>query len=623
MFKLLAVLFTFFIFSCPNLVFAEGEFAASYKVDYEILEDGATLVTEDVILKNLTNMHYASSFNFLISSTKVSDVKGFDKRGDLTVETEIEGQKTKIIVHLRDQITGKDKEQGLTLKFRSGDFAQKIGNIWQVSIPKLVNISNLEDYNLRLVVPIALGDPAFIVPEPVSLLESGGKIVYLFKGSQLENAGVLASFGTEQPVNFEIDYLVKNNGILPTVKAVPLPFDNNYQDVAIYNIDPVPENVTVDDEGNYLGWFKVGSRNELKVKVNGAGILKQKSGYNDRLKDEEFKKYTSSNKYWAKDNPIIKSKVKEILGSKSVSNYEKAKKINEFVTKSLSLDYENRNGVREQRLGAVTALTNPGKSLALEFSDLFIAMARASGVPARMIVGYAHSSNQDIRPLSFKNEKMHVWPEFYDESRGWVMIDPTWEFSTGGVNYFEEFDLTHLALQRVGDLTDLMIDAGTKMSFVNQVDKPFQSELVAKIYSEKQVFGGFPFKAKIIIQNNGNSATKSGDIRLALSEDLKGEDLAKKFGIIPAKGYLEHTFELRANLKSEIQSELMTLFVNGKKMDAIGIEVVPFWGARNLQIFGIAAFGGIILFYAGIVIGHKKFKLEAFRSWRKKKADPR
>src|SRR6185369_8735277 len=61
----------------------------------------------------------------------------------------------------------------------------------------------------------------------------------------------------------------------------------------------------------------------------------------------------------------------------------------------------------------------------LEFSELFVAMARSVGLPARIISGLAHSGN------SFGG---HAWVEVWVGE--WVELDPTW-----GTNFV---DATHI-----------------------------------------------------------------------------------------------------------------------------------------------------------------------------------
>jgi len=62
-----------------------------------------------------------------------------------------------------------------------------------------------------------------------------------------------------------------------------------------------------------------------------------------------------------------------------------------------------------------------------EFASLFVATCRASGVPARIVNGYA----SDIGELAGADDaanltgRRHQWAEFYLEGKGWIPADPT------------------------------------------------------------------------------------------------------------------------------------------------------------------------------------------------------
>ncbi|HIH14294.1 MAG TPA: transglutaminase domain-containing protein [Nanoarchaeota archaeon] len=55
-----------------------------------------------------------------------------------------------------------------------------------------------------------------------------------------------------------------------------------------------------------------------------------------------------------------------------------------------------------------------------EFSNLFIALARSVGIPARYVVGSAYTNAQDINDFQY-----HAWAEVWLPEYGWIPIDPT------------------------------------------------------------------------------------------------------------------------------------------------------------------------------------------------------
>ena len=145
-------------------------------------------------------------------------------------------------------------------------------------------------------------------------------------------------------------------------------------------------------------------------------------------------------------NPIIIDEAK---------NLKTAKGIYDFVSTKLKYDYE-RVKPNVERLGAVNALNNPNSAICMEFTDLFIALARAAGIPAREVNGFAYTENPKIQPLSLVNDVLHAWPEYYDYEKGvWIPVDPTWASTTGGVDYFNKLDLRHFTFVMHGKSSTL------------------------------------------------------------------------------------------------------------------------------------------------------------------------
>ena len=65
-----------------------------------------------------------------------------------------------------------------------------------------------------------------------------------------------------------------------------------------------------------------------------------------------------------------------------------------------------------------------GEGGSAEFGNTFVALARASGIPARRISGWGEPFN--ISEMRTANRFSHGWAEFYFPAYGWVPVDPTW-----------------------------------------------------------------------------------------------------------------------------------------------------------------------------------------------------
>ena len=57
---------------------------------------------------------------------------------------------------------------------------------------------------------------------------------------------------------------------------------------------------------------------------------------------------------------------------------------------------------------------------------------------------------------------LHAWPEYYDTShKTWVPVDPTWGNTTGGINYFDQFDFNHVIFAVNGESSTVPYGAGS------------------------------------------------------------------------------------------------------------------------------------------------------------------
>lgn len=604
----------FFIIFLPSKAFAAGEFATSYDVLYDVDESGVTTVTEKVTLRNLTSEYFADQFKLTIGATKISDIKASDPGGLLDVTQEQKDNLTTIGVKFNQQVAGLGKTLPWTITFKSKDFAEKSGKIWEIRVPRVSSSSNLESYNLTLSVPQSFGTPSLISPTPKSQTTSSGKIFLTFDKESLQTQGISASFGTNQLFDFNLTYHLENNNLTPVLTQIALPPDTPYQDVIYQRIDPKPLNVTMDNDGNYLAWFRLNRGQRIDVAVFGSAKLYTNSKVrNPSLDEASRKRYTQSQKYWEKDNPQIVGKFREILGdSPPESSEEKARLLFQFVVDHLKYDSRRLQDSIE-RLGAVTALNNPDSAVCMEFTDLFIALSRAAGIPARELDGFAYTSNTTLRPLSLTKDILHAWPEYWDERRGWVMVDPTWENTTGGMDYFSKLDLNHFTFVVKGSSSTEPTPAGSykyigqdsrdvKVS-LSETDFLGKAQIDIQAETADPIFAGFPGTIKVRLTNTGNSFYPSTSLGLNANKILLLNSLGQKSGPIPAFGNAEFTFNIRTGSLLDSYQDQISVLVGGQKFTK-DVTVKPFFLFQTIPL----VIGGVvvlmILIYFVVLGGH-------------------
>ncbi|MBI2600176.1 transglutaminase domain-containing protein [Candidatus Daviesbacteria bacterium] len=586
----------------------EPDFATSYDVVFDVGIDGVTTVTEKINLKNLTSQYYANEFKLNLGASQVYDLKAFDSGGVMKVDSDQKDNSTTIKVRFNQQVAGIGKSVPWTLQFRTKDFAQNLGKIWEVRAPKVSSSANLANYNLTVSVPNQFGEPTLVNPTPKSQTSSADKIFLTFEKSQLLDSGISAIFGSSQLFDFDLTYHLQNNNLISILTNIAIPSDTSYQDVIIQRIDPQPINVTLDDDGNYLAWFRLSRGQKLDVKVSGSAKLYAFSKVKNPTLDAKLRdKLTKPDKYWEKDHPQIQAELMEILGdNQTLDPAEKIRLIYQYTVNSLKYDPSRLSDSNIERLGAATVLTYPTKAVCMEFTDLFIALARAAGIPARELNGFAYTNNIDLRPLSLNKDVLHSWPEYWDEQRGWVMVDPTWENTTGGIDYFNKLDLNHFVFVTKGFSSEGPIPAGSYNMDNNSHDVKVElsqndflgkPQLDVQIDSPNPIWAGFPGQIKVKVSNMGNAFYPAGKLSVVSNRLIFLNLDNLNMGPIPPFGTA--TFNLNIRTKSLFDSfNDQVIFLVGSQNYTKDLVIRPFviFNTVPLVAIGIVFLIGLIYF---------------------------
>jgi hypothetical protein len=438
----------FFIFSANN-VFADSNFSTDYNVTYAINQDATTHVVINANLTNLTNKYYASSYSVNLGFKDVNNISAFDAGGTIVPKVTSNDNGTTIQLNFNTKETGYNLKQNFTINFDTSEVAQNFNNVWDINIPGIANQADFSSFNVSVIYPATLGNPAYIKPTPTSAnIQSGNKLT--FTKQDLGSSGISISFGNFQIYNFNLTYHLANKNYFPISTEIAFPPTTNYQDVQIDNISQKPTNVKLDKDGNWLAQYSLAPYKKLNIQVSGK-IKTYLNPRSEELSASNLTDYLKNQTYWEVNDPKITE-----LGKTLKTPYA----IYQYVVKTLNYDF-NRVQSNSPRLGAVQALNNPNSAVCLEFTDLFVAIARSAGIPAREVEGYGYSSNSHERPLSLVEDVLHAWPEYYDfDKKAWIMIDPTWGNTTGGVDYFNTLDFDHLAFVIKGEASDYPIPAG-------------------------------------------------------------------------------------------------------------------------------------------------------------------
>jgi len=227
---------------------------------------------------------------------------------------------------------------------------------------------------------------------------------------------------------------------------------NHIQRSILVSISPSP-NATLTDvnnPNNVILYYKVDlspgesfdisfayliTLSDTKVIINENNI----GEYN--VSDEIYVNYTKAEDKIESNDSLIISQAASIVGNET-NPYRKAKLIYNWVASHLSYELMN------EEKGALWALQNLRGDCS-EYTDLFVALCRAAGIPARKVTGWAISDLLYPYPglqLSYTDMPGHAWAEIFIPNYGWVPADPTW--GDAGYYLWGQLDAAHITAIR-------------------------------------------------------------------------------------------------------------------------------------------------------------------------------
>ena len=575
------LLITYHLSFITSVAQAEGEFQTDYKVSYTVEPSGRTNVTQDIVLKNKTANFYADKFELKIGSTKVENVKAGDSVGPLETQVKFENNVTSISVKFNQRVIGIDKTLPWTLSYSSGELASKSGQIWEISIPKVGDSQDIGTYDATISVPTGFGPAAFTVPTPKTSSTQKSQQFFTFDKDQLTKSGIAMSFGEKQVFSFELNYFLENRNLTAQIQEITLPPDNNYQKVVIEKIDPPPQDVTIDADGNFLAKYRLLPKQKLDVSVGGYAEVFSKPFRNiySQLSQTEIERYTQPQRYWETDNGWIGDKANEL---------KTPEKIYDFVTNYLSYSQERLNSQNLERKGAAQAVSLPQDSVCMEFTDLFIALSRAAKIPAREVEGFAYTQNERLRPLSLalaKGDVLHAWPEYWDENLGWVQVDPTWANTSGGLDYFNKLDFNHITFVQRGLSSTYPYPAGAYkreenlgqkavfVSFAQELPKPTEAAEL-ELFVPDKIIAGIPVRISAQVKNVGSTSILG---KIDLTTNLKvANQSSQNLGVLPP--YSKREVQFRLQTKDFFTRSTEPISVSfGDKFATKSVSVIPIY----------------------------------------------
>lgn len=550
-----------------------SDFKTDYQVEYNLIQSANNLnshVDFKIKIVNLKTEVYVSKFSISFPNTfSITNLKTSDDNGYITPKIITNEEKTTIELEFSDPAIGKDSANNFYLNFDQANLFKVNGKVWEVVLPVIENARN-ESYTVTVNLPEATNKKISISkPNPDSVL--GNKIIW----TNPKTKTIYAVFGDNQVYQSELTYHLKNDQIYPVYTEIAFPPETSYQKVFLQSISPQPESVRSDEDGNYLGKYLLKPL-ETKTIIYKSQIeifsktREDAAPYFRNLVSQQKNYLLTAKKYW------------QINKTDLIKYISTPQEIYDFVTNKLRYNYNKINS-DNKRLGAEVVLANPGQAVCLEFTDLFVGLAREKGIYSREIEGYGFSLDPKLQPLSLSSDILHAWPEYFDKkTENWISVDPTWE-NTSGINYFSSFDLNHIVFAIHGKNPEYPLAAGmykienSRDIIIKPVmDQPIEKTeiIIEDIDFQTTISDKKTYTGKFTIKNNGSSYLWQ------IPVSLKGENiiLDKENIIIPVLLPLEKkvvTFEYVSKEKNKKNQGNLTVKIMQKQLLDQTINIVP------------------------------------------------
>ena len=351
---------------------------------YRVNANSHTSVEHHFTISNNTPEFFISKYGIIVSSTNLDQITITDDGQTLAAHVSHLPGQTSIGVTFDRNLVGEDKSRELIISYIDQDIAQISGQILELNIPALANPDQYQDYQLDLVVPNIFGTASRIKPETFTLSQSNDFDTYRYQN--LAGQAVSAIFGDNQVFDLKLNYILNNPSNQTSLNQITLPPETSKQKVHYHQLDPLPENIKIDEDGNFIATYAIPANNSVTVELLAQVLL--------TLNDNPLSptapvlpEHLQAQKYWELNNERLQSTAASLSGALDINN---------FVVNTL--DYTQADLDQEfTRLGAAAALVsnNLDQATCQEFTDLFIALARLKGIPAKRLVGYVVTRNSN------------------------------------------------------------------------------------------------------------------------------------------------------------------------------------------------------------------------------------
>ncbi len=429
----------------PPSVSAASEYQLDYRSTYRVLPNQTVYVQHQIDLTNKLANIYPTSYTISIGTSNLENIQVKINRQPVKPEVSLGQNYTTISFPIPNPQIGLAKTNFIQITYFNSNILNSIGHNYEINLPKLSKANEAKTYLRQLIVPADFPNKVLITPKPTSQEQTSGHKIFTWANLPTKTINLL--FGQYQVYQLNLHYKLQTPQT-GKFTEIALPPDTPYQRVYLKSIEPEPQFIKVDQDGNWLANYQLNNQSDSEVKAT--LLVKVYPLPQLNLPEQANSNLTQPTNYWPSNQTLIKQLAQRLKTPFNIYDYL----VNNFV-------YNHNRVKQNQRLGALKAIQNPQLAICTEFADSFIALVRSLHIPAREINGFAYTQNKQLKPLSLTQDVLHSWPEYFDpRQKKWLEIDPTWGNTTGGIDYFHKLDFNHIAFVRHGKEDNYPLPAG-------------------------------------------------------------------------------------------------------------------------------------------------------------------
>ncbi|OGK64474.1 hypothetical protein A2313_03265 [Candidatus Roizmanbacteria bacterium RIFOXYB2_FULL_41_10] len=601
--KIFLLFFIWLVLFGGSAVFAQGSqiiqtrYFDTYTLDYS----QNVVVTKQIQLINKTAEMYVSEYELSFSSyARIDSLQVLENDIPATFTQTKTSDLLKIRIKFQQPAIGKGAIKDLKLIYVLPNYLNQAGAHRELLIP-LSGSSDQEEllaYDVKMVVPEDYPEIGISKPKIDRLDTTSYQWSNLV---EFEKKAVYVSFADRAYYQVKLNYILANKAPYARTLDIALVPDGTFQKTYLSGLEPQPTNVYSDPDGNLMASYRVPGQTVLKVLYQGYVELLTKAReevrqYQQQAVRDRNTRYLTQEDYWFLSPSILAdSQIKDLDSSLGIYNYVVDKL--QYNTARINPDLK--------RQGAEWVYVNPNQAVCMEYSDLFIALSREKGIPAREVVGYAITADEGLLPLSFLGDVLHAWPEYFDSARQyWLAVDPTWG-DTSGIDYFRSLDLSHIAFVYHGKNPDSPLPPG-----VYKLDPQSRDIIVMPVASvpetKTDITGAFDgqllFNAgednqvTAVLQSEANVIQYS--VELALRQN-KGQKIlsTRTIKLIEPLSKKEIVFKINKDRLRLTNGQTLQLLVNNRVVTEKSFTVLPpIW-------YFLRAYGFWLILPAFLIVG--------------------